>query len=84
MTRPFYLQQIHMSEQPTEHKHRPIRSFVRREGRLTRGQQRAMDELWPRYGVDTPGVDVLEPKRQAMAIAPLDLDTLFEIGRAHV
>lgn len=32
--------------------HRPIRSFVRREGRLTPGQQRALDELFPRYGLD--------------------------------
>ena len=41
----------------TEKPHRTIRSFVRREGRLTRGQQRAMDELWPLFGVgndDTP------------------------------
>ena len=34
-----------------EQQHRPIRSFVRREGRITRGQQRALDELWPKYGV---------------------------------
>ena len=31
---------------------RPIRSFVRRTGRLTPSQQRALDELWPVYGVD--------------------------------
>ena len=31
---------------------RRIRSFVRREGRLTKGQQRALDELFPRYGVN--------------------------------
>jgi len=30
---------------------RRIRSFVRREGRLTKGQQRALDELFPRYGI---------------------------------
>ena len=60
--------------------HRPIRSFVRREGRLTRGQQRALDELWPRFGVDTPGVEVLEADRRALSPPPLDLDALF--GRA--
>ena len=32
--------------------HRTIRSFVRRTGRLTPSQQRALAELWPRYGVD--------------------------------
>jgi tRNA (guanine-N7-)-methyltransferase len=30
---------------------RRIRSFVRREGRLTKGQQRALDELFPQYGI---------------------------------
>jgi len=30
---------------------RRIRSFVRREGRLTKGQQRALDELYPQYGI---------------------------------
>jgi tRNA (guanine-N7-)-methyltransferase len=39
---------------------RPIRSFVRREGRITAGQQRALAELWPRYGiVDTRRIDDL-------------------------
>lgn len=33
---------------------RRIRSFVRREGRLTPGQQRALDTLWPRFGLDLP------------------------------
>jgi tRNA (guanine-N7-)-methyltransferase len=43
---------------------RPIRSFVRRAGRLTASQQRALDELWPRWGVD-------------YAATALDLDALF-------
>jgi tRNA (guanine-N7-)-methyltransferase len=35
---------------------RQVRSFVLRGGRLTDGQKRALDELWPVYGVDTgPG-----------------------------
>jgi len=33
-------------------KHRPVRSYVRREGRLTPAQARALAELWPRYGVE--------------------------------
>lgn len=36
------------AEQPL----RPIRSFVRREGRITPAQARALKELGPRYGVD--------------------------------
>lgn len=43
---------------------REIRSFVRRAGRTTRAQTRAMTELWPRYGIDLP-----DP--------PLDLDRVF-------
>jgi tRNA (guanine-N7-)-methyltransferase len=43
---------------------RAIRSFVKRGGRITVAQQRALAELWPRYGVD-PGD------------AALDLDSLF-------
>ena len=43
---------------------RPIRSFVRREGRITKAQERALAELWPRYGVDAGD-------------APLDLCALF-------
>lgn len=35
---------------------RGIRSFVRREGRLTPGQRRALEELWPRFGVTPAGM----------------------------
>ena len=31
---------------------RPVRSFVRREGRMTEAQKRALEELWPIYGID--------------------------------
>jgi len=43
---------------------RTIRSFVVRGGRETAAQQRALDELWPRYGLDPAEV-------------PLDLDACF-------
>ncbi len=43
---------------------RSIRSFVIRGGRVTEAQRRALDELWPRYGVD------FSPRR-------LDLDALY-------
>lgn len=45
-------------------KSRRIRSFVLRTGRMTTGQQRALDELWPRFGVQFND-------------SPLDLDQLF-------
>lgn len=48
----------------TEHQHRSIRSFVRREGRLTRAQSRALEQYWPEFGIDFSG-------------ELLDIDTLF-------
>lgn len=32
--------------------HRRVRSFVLREGRLTRGQEQALEKHWPRFGID--------------------------------
>jgi len=43
----------------TELKHRNIRSFVLRKGRLTIAQQHALDELWPHYGIE-PGESLLD------------------------
>ncbi|MEJ2407504.1 MAG: tRNA (guanosine(46)-N7)-methyltransferase TrmB [Candidatus Thiodiazotropha sp.] len=39
-----------MTESPTC-SHRPIRSYVLRQGRMTEAQQRAFETLWPRYGL---------------------------------
>ena len=44
--------------------HRAVRSFVLRQGRFTPAQQRAFDELWPRFGLDYTG-------------EPRDFDTVF-------
>jgi len=35
--------------------HRKIRSFVRREGRITPAQQRALQKLWPHFGLEARG-----------------------------
>lgn len=35
-----------------ELKNRPIRSFVLRQGRLTKGQERALQTQWPIFGID--------------------------------
>ncbi|MDJ0709655.1 MAG: tRNA (guanosine(46)-N7)-methyltransferase TrmB [Woeseiaceae bacterium] len=45
-------------------KRRTIRSFVRRAGRMTTSQQRALEELWPRFGLE-------------FGEAPLDFAALF-------
>lgn len=43
---------------------RTVRSYVRREGRITKAQRRALRELWRRYGVD-------------LAQEPIDFAALF-------
>jgi tRNA (guanine-N7-)-methyltransferase len=52
---------------PPDVRLRSVRSFVLRAGRATAGQQRALAQLWPKYGVE-------------FSPATLDLPTLF--GRA--
>ncbi|MDZ7748299.1 MAG: tRNA (guanosine(46)-N7)-methyltransferase TrmB [Halofilum sp. (in: g-proteobacteria)] len=44
----------HEATEPTR-RWRPVRSYVLREGRLTPAQRRALDGLWPRYGLERPG-----------------------------
>lgn len=44
-----------MIEQTEEKPHRPIRSYVLRQGRMTEAQQRAFETLWPRYGLTLGG-----------------------------
>jgi len=49
--------------------HKPIRSFVRRQGRMTKAQTAAFDTLWSRYGVEMD----LGLKNRGL----LDLNSLF-------
>ncbi|MBC7756931.1 MAG: tRNA (guanosine(46)-N7)-methyltransferase TrmB, partial [Bdellovibrio sp.] len=45
-------------------KNRRIRSFVLRQGRVTKGQERALETQWPKYGVE-------------YGLQGIDLDALF-------
>jgi len=49
---------------PDEGRRRSVRSYVLRGGRVTDGQRRALDALWPRYGIPDGN-------------APLDLAAVF-------
>ena len=62
---------------------RPVRSFVRRAGRMTTGQQRALDELWPRYGLDYQPSPI-DPEAVFGRKAPLILDIGFGNGESLV
>jgi tRNA (guanine-N7-)-methyltransferase len=62
------------SKQPEEFK-RSIRSFVKREGKMTSGQKNAIELLWPEYGVDL--------RDEVLNLADLfkrDAFTVLEIG----
>ena len=50
---------------------RGVRSFVLRAGRMTDGQQRALDTLWPLFGLE-------------YSATPCDLDVLFGRHAPHV
>ena len=50
-------------------RHRPIRSFVLRQGRQTEAQKRAFDLHWPALGIDFTG-------------APVDFDRVLAIKEA--
>jgi len=54
---------------------RQVKSFVKREGRLTPGQQRALDTLWPQFGIEADGQPVDIP-----ALFGREVPVVFEIG----
>ena len=66
MTDPFSSEGAKTPPKPftVEEGRRKVRSFVLRQGRFTPAQQRAFDELWPRFGLDYTG-------------QPPDFDTVF-------
>jgi tRNA (guanine-N7-)-methyltransferase len=74
---------------PIEPAHRRgIRSFVIRAGRATAGQQRALEELWPKYGIVTDGVVDLDKIFGRRASRMLEIgfgsgEALLSFAQAH-
>ncbi|PCH60479.1 MAG: tRNA (guanosine(46)-N7)-methyltransferase TrmB [Gammaproteobacteria bacterium] len=64
----------------TKH-HRPIRSYVRRSGRLTEGQARALELLWPRFGIE-PDDNVLDYQQLFARNAPTFVEIGFGMGQS--
>ncbi|MDH4125491.1 MAG: tRNA (guanosine(46)-N7)-methyltransferase TrmB [Gammaproteobacteria bacterium] len=62
---------------------RPIRSFVRRAGRMTASQQRALEELWPDYGIK-PGTGPIDLALAFGRAAPCVLEIGFGNGDSLV
>ncbi|AKH63983.1 MULTISPECIES: tRNA (guanosine(46)-N7)-methyltransferase TrmB [Photorhabdus] len=62
---------------------RRVRSFVRRQGRLTNRQQQALDDLWPKMGVEYQ-VEKLDMEALFGREAPIVLEIGFGMGASLV
>lgn len=60
---------------------REIKSFVLRQGRLTKAQQQAIDTLWPRYGID-PASSLLDFAQLFANDHPVTLEIGFGNGES--
>ena len=58
-----------------------IRSFILRDSRITRAQQRALAELWGRFGIEADNM-LLDPERLFSRCAPLVLEIGFGDGES--
>jgi tRNA (guanine-N7-)-methyltransferase len=67
-----------MSLMPEHSPTRKIRSFIRRQGRITQGQQLALDQLWDKYCL--PSGQTLVPQEVFGRVAPLTLEIGFGNG----
>ena len=66
-----------------EARHRRIKSYVLRQGRLTRGQQQALEQLWPEYGIEFSR-QRLDPDQVFPRKAPLILEIGFGNGESLI
>lgn len=69
------------SQTPEAQQRREIKSFVMRAGRMTRGQQRGLDEGWPKFGL-TLEQGPLDAQALFGRSAPLTLEIGFGMGQS--
>ena len=62
---------------------RPIRSYVLRQGRTTPAQKRALDELYPKYGIPFSSEKISSARPLVLEIGSGMGDTTVEIAAAH-
>ena len=62
---------------------RPIRSYVLRQGRTTPAQKRALDELFPKYGVAFCAEKLASPRPLVLEIGSGMGETTIAIAKAH-
>jgi tRNA (guanine-N7-)-methyltransferase len=64
-----------------ERPHRAIKSFVMRSGRMTEGQQRGLDQGWPKFGLE-PGAGLQDFDQLFGRSAPRTFEIGFGMGQA--
>ena len=62
---------------------RPIRSYVLRQGRTTPAQKRALEELFPKYGIPFSDQKIASSRKLVLEIGSGMGETTLEIARAH-
>jgi tRNA (guanine-N7-)-methyltransferase len=62
---------------------RPIRSYVLRQGRTTPAQKRALEALYPKYGISFSGVKISSARKLVLEIGSGMGETTLEIAKAH-
>lgn len=62
--------------------HRPIRSFVLRQGRITSGQRDALTRLWTKYGLESD--EILDIPKVFLRSAPIILEIGFGNGESLI
>ncbi|MBL4607804.1 MAG: tRNA (guanosine(46)-N7)-methyltransferase TrmB [Pseudomonadales bacterium] len=72
-----------MTEENPKQFHRPIRSFVLRQGRVTESQRRALEQHWENYGLSIAD-GMFEAETQFGRLAPLVLEIGFGNGRSLI
>ncbi|MEO5341748.1 MAG: tRNA (guanosine(46)-N7)-methyltransferase TrmB [Gammaproteobacteria bacterium SHHR-1] len=79
-----------MTDAEQSRPHAPIRSYVLRQGRMTRSQERAFAQFWPIYGLVPGPAEPLDPARLFAVEQPLFLEIGFgngeglaELARRH-
>jgi tRNA (guanine-N7-)-methyltransferase len=62
---------------------RPIRSYVLRQGRTTPAQKRALEELFPKYGIPFSDQKIASSRKLVLEIGSGMGETTLEIAKAH-
>lgn len=72
-----------MFQQLTDTHERPIRSYVRRQGRMTKGQTEAINRCWEAYGIEVDKTHI-DLQAQFGNDKPIVLDIGFGMGEALI